>query len=43
MNQKLQILDPQLDFEDWLKKKKACITGVDTRALTKKIRESGVA
>ena len=32
----------ELDFEHWLKEnKKACITGVDTRALTKKIRESG--
>ncbi len=33
----------QLNFDDWLKlNKKACITGVDTRTLTKKIRESGV-
>ncbi len=33
----------ELDFDSWLKKnKKVCITGIDTRVLTKKIRDSGV-
>ncbi len=32
----------EIDFEKWLKKnKKACVTGIDTRVLTKKIRKNG--
>ena len=33
----------ELSFDSWLKKNnKVCITGIDTRILTKKIRDSGV-
>ena len=33
----------EIDFNSWLKKRKiGCITGVDTRVLTKQIRSSGV-
>ena len=33
----------ELYFEDWLiKNKKVCITGIDTRTLTRKIRKQGV-
>ena len=36
------ITDQRIDFDIWLKQnKKVCVTGIDTRVLTKKIRNSG--
>ncbi len=46
INNKLTIASnfrSEMNFESWLKRnKKVCITGIDTRLLTKKLRDSGV-